>query len=298
MSVLQQRPPSPDPPIEERSARGPEAVPRADRRPSDRAAAPRPLLRHARQPRRACRTPASRSFVVIADYQVITDRDGVGAVRSDVEGMRRPTTSPPASTRSAATIFAHSAVPALNQLLLPFLSLVTRRRAAPQPDRQGRGRRPPAGAPMSGLLLTYPVHQAADILFCTANLVPVGKDQLPHLELTRTDRPPLQRALRRRRRAGLPRARRAAHRRAPSCSGTDGRKMSKSRGNAIELRASDDETAALVRARPDRQRPHITYDPARAAGGRRACCCSRASARAATPDDGRRRHRRRRRRAR
>jgi len=39
--------------------------------------------------------------------------------------------------------------------------------------------------PMSGLLLTYPVHQAADILFCKANLVPVGKDQLPHLEQTR-----------------------------------------------------------------------------------------------------------------
>ena len=38
---------------------------------------------------------------------------------------------------------------------------------------------------MSGLLFTYPVHQAADILFCHANLVPVGKDQLPHVELTR-----------------------------------------------------------------------------------------------------------------
>ena len=35
-------------------------------------------------------------------------------------------------------------------------------------------------------MFTYPVHQAADILFCKANLVPVGQDQLPHLELTRT----------------------------------------------------------------------------------------------------------------
>ena len=39
---------------------------------------------------------------------------------------------------------------------------------------------------MSALMFTYPVHQAADILFCHANLVPVGKDQLAHLELTRT----------------------------------------------------------------------------------------------------------------
>jgi tryptophanyl-tRNA synthetase len=38
---------------------------------------------------------------------------------------------------------------------------------------------------MSALLLTYPVHQAADILLCKANLVPVGKDQLPHLEQAR-----------------------------------------------------------------------------------------------------------------
>ena len=35
-------------------------------------------------------------------------------------------------------------------------------------------------------MFAYPVHQAADILFCRANLVPVGRDQLPHLELTRT----------------------------------------------------------------------------------------------------------------
>ena len=38
---------------------------------------------------------------------------------------------------------------------------------------------------MNGLMLTYPVHQAADILFCRADLIPVGKDQLPHIELTR-----------------------------------------------------------------------------------------------------------------
>jgi hypothetical protein len=38
---------------------------------------------------------------------------------------------------------------------------------------------------LSGLLFTYPVHQAADILFCRGNLVPVGKDQLPHVETTR-----------------------------------------------------------------------------------------------------------------
>jgi tryptophanyl-tRNA synthetase len=35
-------------------------------------------------------------------------------------------------------------------------------------------------------MFTYPAHQAADILFCKANLVPVGQDQEPRLGLTRT----------------------------------------------------------------------------------------------------------------
>mgnify|MGYP000736101690 FL=1 len=39
---------------------------------------------------------------------------------------------------------------------------------------------------LTGLLLTYPVHQACDILFCKANVVPIGKDNLPHVEITRT----------------------------------------------------------------------------------------------------------------
>ncbi|MBD4635486.1 tryptophan--tRNA ligase, partial [Xanthomonas citri pv. citri] len=77
------------------------------------------------------------------------------------------------------TIFTHSALPALNQLLLPFLSLVTDaelRRNPTVKDELATSERP-----MSGLMLTFPVHQAADILFCKANLVPVGRDQLPHI---------------------------------------------------------------------------------------------------------------------
>ena len=84
----------------------------------------------------------------------------------------------------AATIFTHSAVPALHQLMLPFLSLVS----VAELDRNPTVKQELAdsGRSMSGLLLTYPVHQAADILFCHADVVPVGRDQLPHLELTRT----------------------------------------------------------------------------------------------------------------
>jgi tryptophanyl-tRNA synthetase len=78
--------------------------------------------------------------------------------------------------------------------------------------------------------LGYPVLQAADILIVQAHIVPVGEDQLPHLELTREI------------------ARRfnylygdyfvepqALLSKAPRVPGTDGRKMSKSYGNAIFL---------------------------------------------------------------
>ncbi|MGC8834670.1 MAG: tryptophan--tRNA ligase [Armatimonadota bacterium] len=85
-------------------------------------------------------------------------------------------------------------------------------------------------------LLGYPVLQAADILVYKANLVPVGKDQLPHLELTREicrrfnylygEVFPEPQALVREEAALLP--------------GIDGRKMSKSYGNTILIADAPD----------------------------------------------------------
>jgi tryptophanyl-tRNA synthetase len=109
---------------------------------------------------------------------------------------------------------------------------------------------------MSGLLLTYPVHQAADILGQHGTLVPVGKDQLPHVELTRLI------ARRFNDRYGpvfaIPEALLSA---TPAVQGIDGAKMSKTRGNTIPLGASEDETADIIRsARSDGLR-RITFDP-------------------------------------
>jgi tryptophanyl-tRNA synthetase len=123
------------------------------------------------------------TFILVADYQVITDRDGVGQLRERVFSLLADYLAVGLDPERT-TIFTHSSVPALNQLMLPFLSLVTdselRRNPTVKAEFEATG-----GRPMSGLLLTYPVHQAADILFCKANLVPVGKDQLPHLEQAR-----------------------------------------------------------------------------------------------------------------
>ena len=98
--------------------------------------------------------------------------------------------------------------------------------------------------------LGYPVLQAADILVYRAHAVPVGEDQLPHLELTREM------------------ARRFNHHFGPifpepdplvtkfaRFPGTDGKRMSKSLGNTIEISASPDEIRQKIR-------PAFT-DPAR-----------------------------------
>ena len=78
--------------------------------------------------------------------------------------------------------------------------------------------------------LGYPVLQAADILIYKANLVPVGEDQLPHLELTRE----IGRRFNHLYRDifPLPQAALTAF---PALPGTDGRKMSKSYQNTIAI---------------------------------------------------------------
>ena len=83
-------------------------------------------------------------------------------------------------------------------------------------------------------LLTYPVLQAADIVIYKASLVPVGKDQAAHLELSRE----IVRRFNGRYGDTFPEPRRSTPRRRP-CSGTDGvRKMSKSVGNTIDILAA------------------------------------------------------------
>jgi tryptophanyl-tRNA synthetase len=198
-------------------------------------------------------------LVLIADYQVITDRTMPAGLTADVLGQVADYLAVGIDP-GRATIFAHSQVAALNQLLLPFLSLVSV--AEVQRNPTVKDEMAAAGSTaISALMFSYPVHQAADILFCHANVVPVGKDQLPHVELTRTvarrfndryspDRPYFPE----------PQALLSA---APLLLGLDGRKMSKSLHNTVPLRATADETAALVTAaRTDPERV-ISYDPER-----------------------------------
>ena len=98
------------------------------------------------------------------------------------------------------------------------------------------------GKENSAGLLNYPVLQAADIAIHRATVVPVGRDQDAHLELTRE----IVRAFNRRYETALPEPR-AVYSEAPVVMGIDGsRKMSKSAGNTIPIFAEPDEIRRLV----------------------------------------------------
>ncbi|HOW89330.1 MAG TPA: tryptophan--tRNA ligase, partial [Elusimicrobiales bacterium] len=83
--------------------------------------------------------------------------------------------------------------------------------------------------------LGYPVLQAADILLYNADYVPVGKDQLPHLELTREIARRFGHIFGPAGKAPLLTVPEPLLTASPLVPGLDGRKMSKSYGNSIEL---------------------------------------------------------------
>ena len=199
-------------------------------------------------------------FIVIADYQVLTDRDSFDRISQNVHQLTLDYLAAGLDPNGAKTvIFPHSHVPELNQLVLPFITLVTMAELDRNPTVKEEIQASGAKKINAGMY-TYPVHQAADILFCKGNLVPVGKDQIPHLELSRV----IARRFNERFAGNTP-VFPEPHpllSQSPMILGLDGeQKMSKSRNNAIMLGASQDETAKLVKkAKTDTERT-ITYDP-------------------------------------
>ena len=191
--------------------------------------------------------------VLIADYQVITDRDTTDNIQDNVYNMVMDYLAcgiDPDKTM----IYVHSAVPACNQLMLPFLSLVSE--ALLQRNPTVKAEMEASKHELTGLLLTYPVHQACDILFAKGNVVPVGRDQLPHIELTRA----IARKFNNRYGQVFPEVD-ALLSDTPLLPGLDGRKMSKSYGNAISISMTAEETAKLIKKSKTDGERMITFDP-------------------------------------
>jgi tryptophanyl-tRNA synthetase len=200
------------------------------------------------------------TFIVIADYQALTDRESASDIARNVQELVIDYLASGIDPDNQKTsIFPHSHIPELNQLLIPFLFLVSQAEL----DRNPTVKEEIAAAGLKNInagMYVYPVHQAADILSVKGNLVPVGKDQLPHLELCRLI------ARRFNKRFGndtvIFKEPEALLSSSPNILGLDGsQKMSKSRNNAIFLRATADETASLIKKAKTDSLKAIYYDP-------------------------------------
>ena len=138
-----------------------------------------------------------------------------------------------------ANLVLQSAIPAHTQLatLLGMLVTVARLSRVPtyKEQQQQLSLSPTLG------LLAYPVLQAADILVYRADRVPVGEDQLPHLEITRE----IARRFNQLYGETFPEPQ-AILSSTPRLPGTDNRTMHTSYGNAIALRDTPEESYRKV----------------------------------------------------
>ncbi len=195
-------------------------------------------------------------FFLLADYHILTTRlERLDEIEENIREIVLDYLSIGIDPERS-TIFLQSAVPQIPELHLIFSMLVTVPRLQRVPTLKEQMKDLHISQPSAGLL-DYPVLQAADILSVRGEIVPVGRDQSSHLELTREI------------------ARRFNELFAPvfpepetligevgTLPGTDGKaKMSKSLGNVIYL--SDDVetvTQRVMRMYTDPKRIHPT-DP-------------------------------------
>jgi len=198
------------------------------------------------------------TWLLIADYQALTDRTGGQELRESVTNIVLDYLAVGLDVLDSGLAFAHSTVPELNQLMLPFLSMVSVGEIDRNPTVKSEITALGSGH-VTGLMFNYPVHQAADILACRGNIVPGGRDQLPHVELARKiarrfnsvyspDRPVFEEPT-------------VLLGEAPLLLGVDGKKMGKSANNAIYLRDSEETTAKLISRAVTDPDPNIEFDP-------------------------------------
>lgn len=124
----------------------------------------------------------SHCFYMVADIQALTDNaDNPEKVRENVHEVVLDNLAVGLDPNKT-TFFIQSQIPEIAELTVLFLNLVTLARLKRNPTvkdemkEKGFGENVPAG------FLIYPVSQAADILFCHGNIIPVGEDQLPIIE--------------------------------------------------------------------------------------------------------------------
>lgn len=125
-----------------------------------------------------------RQFVMIADAQALTDHaHEPQKIRAHILEVALDYLAVGIDPK-ITTIFIQSLIPALPELTMYFLNLVTWNRLKHNPtvkmeiQQKGYGEEVPAG------FMIYPISQAADITAFKASIVPVGDDQIPMIEQT------------------------------------------------------------------------------------------------------------------
>lgn len=126
-----------------------------------------------------------QSYVMIADMQALTDnahdpkkiQDSLLQVALDYLSVGLD----PAKT----TIFVQSQIPALSELTMYYMNLVSISRVERNPTVKTEIKQKNFGEGVPTGFVVYPISQAADITAFRANLVPVGEDQLPMIEQCR-----------------------------------------------------------------------------------------------------------------
>ena len=194
---------------------------------------------------------ANESFLFIADYHALNTVQS-GAKLQDLTRIVAATWLACGLDPSKTILYRQSAVPEVFELET-ILSSITPKgwmnkahayKAATDLN-NADGRDIDDGVSMG--LYTYPILMAADILLYSANLVPVGKDQVQHVEIARDIAQRFNHVYNTEALV-LPQA--YIQDEVAVVSGVDGRKMSKSYNNVIPLFASDDEWKKTINRIP------------------------------------------------
>lgn len=144
-----------------------------------------------------------------------------------------------------ATFYLQSAIPEINEIYTLFQSLINVARLERIPSLKEMAK--DAMVEMPYALLGYPILQAADILSVKAQIVPVGKDNLAHLEITRE----IATKFNNKYKAIFPLPETIISNECTNLPGINGKgKMSKSAGNVINLTDNKAELKAKIRKMP------------------------------------------------
>ena len=213
----------------------------------------------------ASRDAAADSFYFLADYHaLIKCDDPLRIQRSRLEIAA--TWLACGLDAERVTFYRQSDVPEIPELTWLLTCVTAKGPAQPRPCLQGLGgqecrewRRPDAGVTMG--LYSYPVLMAADILMFNAHKVPVGRDQIQHVEMARDIAQRFNHLFGNGREFfTLPEA--VIEESVATLPGLDGRKMSKSYDNTIPLFGSAKELkAAIARIVTDSRLPGEPKDP-------------------------------------